>query len=358
MINFVKKKFLLLLNILNFSHRHIYKPTFNTAFLNLHSQTDLNFDLISDLEIDDNNYTKSCLVTCVDRKDTFLKSNDFIFESWTCKDKKTYTNNYNFHESHRKKIAKNLKEKKFKFYNKKIFIFPYYSNQFGHFLGENFGGVLFFLNFLKQRNKKEKLLIIPPSKNWKSYFQKNYKNNCLFFSNKFFIKNNIEFTNSQILPKFSVYQNYTIAKNILSSRIENYDYKEKKVFLTSERVEKIINITELIIFLKKKNFLILNPRKTNIDKLFKILNSAKIVISEFASISHNIHISRNKPYFLLMSNDDKKKNLKWYRLTHFYKNFHASLFKPIYCERVGRKELIPYQSQIKVDIKKIKKILN
>ena len=95
----------------------------------------------------------------------------------------------------------------------------------------------------------------------------------------------------------------------------------------------------------------------NIEKLLKILNSAKIVISEFASISHNIHISRNKPYFLLMSNDDKK-NLKWYRLTHFYKNFHSCLFKPIYFERIGKKEIIPYQTQIKVDLKKIKKILN
>ena len=45
----------------------------------------------------------------------------------------------------------------------------------------------------------------------------------------------------------------------------------------------------------------------NIEKLYKILNSAKIVISEFASISHNIHIARNKPYYLLMSKDDKKK---------------------------------------------------
>ena len=112
-----------------------------------------------------------------------------------------------------------------------------------------------------------------------------------------------------------------------------------------------------MVFLKK-NFLILNPKKTEVIKLLKILNSAKIVISEFASISHNVHISRNKPYYLIMAEEDKEINHKWYRLTNLYKNFHVGLFKPIYFKRIGNKKTIPYQSQIKVDLKQIKKIIS
>ena len=81
---------------------------------------------------------------------------------------------------------------------------------------------------------------------------------CIF-SNEFILKNNIEFTKSQIFPKLSVYQNYTLTKNILASLIENSKYN-KKVFLTSERKDRIINIEEIIGFFKK-NFLILNPKK-------------------------------------------------------------------------------------------------
>ena len=89
---------------------------------------------------------------------------------------------------------------------------------------------MFFLELLKKKKKKEKLLIVTPSKNWKIFLKKNFKDNCAFFSNEFFLKNNIEFTKSQIFPKLSVYQNYTLTKNILASLIENSKYNKKKVF--------------------------------------------------------------------------------------------------------------------------------
>ena len=83
---------------------------------------------------------------------------------------------------------------------------------------------------------------------------------CIF-SNEFILKNNIEFTKSQIFPKLSVYQNYTLTKNILASLIENSKYNKKKVFLTSERKDRIINIEEIIGFFKKKTFLFLIQKK-------------------------------------------------------------------------------------------------
>lgn len=157
------------------------------------------------------------------------------------------------------------------------------------------------------------------------------------------------------MPKFHPFQNYIVAKNILSEKIENTDFRRKKIFLTSERVHRISNISEVINYLKKKNFIIINPKKFSILKLFKILNSAKTVVSESGSISHNIHLSRNKPYYLLLPSAFKVINKTWYRITTIYNNFHSSLYRPIYFESHEKKiHTIPLQEQIFVDLKKLK----
>ena len=336
---------------------HEYKPDFNSVFPNIKFSKINFFDLQDGLEIDTNNFKKNSLISYVLKKNYYLKGKNFLFESWVAHNNKTYTDNDTFLITHKRKIYNALKSKKIKNYNKKIFLLPYYINQAGHFMGENLGAILFFLELLKKRNRKEKLLIITPSKNWNNFFKKNYKNNIVIFNEKYLIDNNIIFTKSQVFPKFSIYQNYIMAKNILSEKIENNDYSKKKLFLFSGREDRIVNSKDVIKFLKKRNFQILNPTKVSILKLFKILNSAKIVISESASISHNIHLARNKKYYLLLSKKDKNINPKWQRLTTIYNNFHVNLYRPIFCENYSDpNSKIPLQSQIKVDLKKLKNL--
>jgi len=314
---------------------HIYDPSFNSTFTDIHFTKNITFDLQNELTINKNNYHKNTLITYILRADNFLKNKNYIFEAWVKNNNYTYSDNEIFVKSHRKKILASFTKKEIKIYNKKVFLLPYYSNQAGHFIGENLGSILFFLEFLKKRKKKEKLLIITPSKKWDNFFKKFYKDNLLFFNNDLYLKKNIIFTKSQIFPKFSIFQNYIISKNILANKIENNIYLNKKVFLTSERSERILNIKNLISYLKKKNFIILNPKNMDLLKMLKLLNSAKCVISESASIAHNIHIARHKPYYLLLSNEDKIINKEWDRLTTAYSNFHSGLFYPIYCKKTS-----------------------
>jgi len=346
----------------NFNHE--LKPEFNSALPNIKFSNINFFDLQDGLEIDLNNFSKNSLITCINRKKSYPKNDSFIFESWVSQNKTTYSDSEIFLITQKRKIYESFKKKNIKYYNKKIFLLPYYVNQAGHFMGENIGAILFFLELLKKRKKKEKLLIITPSKNWNNFFKKFYKDNIVLFKENFFIKNNIVFSNSQVFPKFSTYQNYIIAKNILSKKIENDNFKNKKFFLCSGRVERIINVKECIAHLKKNNFIVLDPSKISIIRLFRLLNSAKCVISESASISHNIHLARNKEYYLLLSKKDKFTNSKWQRLTTDYNNFHTSLYKPIFCDTVSSPKLlslsgldpkskIPLTSQIKVDLKKL-----
>tara|TARA_B110000259_G_C14024111_1_gene404051 strand:+ start:1815 stop:2882 length:1068 start_codon:yes stop_codon:yes gene_type:complete len=340
---------------INFFYKfgHLYNPKFNTLSKYLHAEQTTFFDLQGQFNIDSIEFEKNCLISVIDRKDKYLNKNKYIFESWTKNKNHTYSDNADNYYNHKKKILKSFLEKSSKEYKKKIFLLPYYHNQAGHFMGEVFGSMLFYLELFKKRNLNEKLLIICPSQKWEQFFNKIYKKNIILFPDNFFLKKNISFSRSAILPKFHPFQNYIVAKNILSEKIENTDFRHKKIFLTSERSQRISNISEVINYLKKKNFTIINPKKFSILELFKILNSAKTVVSESGSISHNIHLSRNKSYYLLLPSAFKVINKKWYRITTIFNNFHSCLYKPIYFES-HKTVAIPLQEQILVDLRKLK----
>ena len=352
--SFIKEKIYTLFVRLFYKFEHIYNPNFNTSFKENYIQNCTFFDLQGEFKIDQSKYEKNLLITVIDRKIN-KNSNKYIFESWVKNKSYTHSDLSGFpFNSHKRKILKSFIEKPKKEFKKKIFLLPYYHNQAGHFMGDVLGSMLFFLELFKKRGLNEKLLIRCPGTKWEEYFKKFYKNNTIFLPDNFFIKKNIFFTKSQILPKFHPFQSLMVTKNILATKIENNNFKNKKVFLTSERVERISNIKEVIIYLKKKNFIILNPKKFSVLQLFKILNSAKLVVSECASISHNILISRNKPYYILLPRTFKIINKKWYRITGIYTNFHSSLYRPLYFESTdNRKYDIPLQQQIKVDLKKL-----
>jgi hypothetical protein len=355
MYQLIKNRVYYLLVNLFYKFGHIYNPKFNTSLKDLHSEQCTIFDLQGEFNIDRIQLEKNYLITVVDRKDKYLNINKYIFESWTKNKNHTYTDNSDNFYTQKKKILNSFLERPSRKYKKKIFLLPYYHNQVGHFIGEVFGSMLFFLELFKKRNLNEKLLIICPSQKWNDFFNKFYKKNIVLFPDSFFLNRNIIFEKSAILPKFHPLQNYIVSKNILSSKIENTDFASKKFFLTSERVERISNIDEVIKFFKKKKFTIVNPKKFSIFKLFKMLNSAKTVVSECASISHNIHVSRNKYYYLLLPKATKVINKKWYRITTIFSNFHSSLYRPIYFESNNKKKCtIPLQEQILVDIKKLK----
>ena len=354
MYKLLKKKFYYFLIRVFYRFGHKYNPSFNTSLKNIHNEQFTLFDLQGPFKIDQTKFTKNHLITVIDRKDKYLNINKYIFECWAKNTYYTYSDNLDNFFTQKKKILKSFLLGPNRSYKKKIFLLPYYHNQAGHFMGEVFGSMLFFLELFKKRNLNEKLLIICSSKKWENFFKKFYSKNVIFFNDNFFLKKNTFFEKSQILPKFHPFQNYIISKNILSPKIENTNFKNKKVFLTSERVERISNIKDVVIYLKKKNFIVINPKKISVLNLFKILNSAKIVVSEHASISHNIHLARNKPYYLLLPSSVKTINRKWYRITTIYNNFHSKLYNPIYCENsTNKKYTIPLQEQIKVDMKKL-----
>lgn len=339
------------------NYDHIFNPIYINGDVHYHLYPIIN--LFNKNTFDLSNYQINELIT-YEMNGVFKKNiKDKIIESWVLHNNRTYTDNPYFVSSQRKKIYESKISKNFFIYKSKIILLPYYTNQAGHFIGEVLGSLLFFLEDLKKKNKGEKILIFSPSAKWLTFFKKEYPNNILFFSEKFMIENNIIFKKSVLVPKFSSWQNYLLAKNFLSKKIENQKYSNKKFFLTSERSSRISNIKELIKFLKKNNFTIINPYNYDPIELLRRINSAKVLITEKASISNNVHISRNKPYYILLSKSDLAINKRWYRFTGIYNNFHVGLTKAIYCENEPQNQnVLNFQHRIKVNIKELARTLS
>ena len=115
-------------------------------------------DLFDDFTIDSNNYHESVLISYKSRINNFFKNKKtYIFESWVFFNGSTYSEDNFYIKSYKKKIFKSMKNQKIKVFKKNIFLLPYYTNQAGHFMGENLGSILYFLTLLKMRKKKRKI---------------------------------------------------------------------------------------------------------------------------------------------------------------------------------------------------------
>ena len=79
-------------------------------------------------------------------------------------------------------------------------------------------------------------------------------NKIFFLTPKEALNCNYSFLDAKIFPRISNVQNYLLAKNILNSSI-NYDENlPKKIFITTNREDRISNIKELNSYLIKDNF--------------------------------------------------------------------------------------------------------
>ena len=117
----------------------------------------------------------------------------------------------------------------------------------------------------------------------------------------------------------------------LSDEIKKDDKLPQKIFLTTERGDRISNIKSLIDNLKSNGFIILNPKNENTKSLLMLIKSAKTLITEKSSILNNIHIIRNTPYYVLSSNTENNYSQGLFHSAGMYRQFHKGLEQKILC---------------------------
>jgi hypothetical protein len=271
-------------------------------------------------------------------------------ESWVEVQNNSYSVNNIFLYEQYKKIRSSKNKKKLSI-NENIYLLPYYTSHFGHFAGDLLGQILYYVNFMPEINNQNKLFVITPSKEWDDFLIKFSKNNIAIYKPNAILESNYLFKNSIILPRISSVQNYLLAKNILSTKIKKNKNSPKKVFLTSEREDRISNIYELKKKLEDSGFILVNPKNFKVLDLLTIIKSADILISEKASILNNVHLVRDEKYYLLSSITEKILNKKLFYGAGIYKEFHRGLFEEIYCEDdPTNQDVRAFKKRIKVDV--------
>jgi hypothetical protein len=307
---------------------------------------------IIDLDRDWNFKIESVTLISYGGEDFHSNNSKFpVIDSWVVSKGVTFANNRYFLNEQYLKILEAKKNRKKKIENE-LFILPYYTSHFGHFSGDVLGSLLYYLSWIKKNKFKRKLLVLTPSQNWNNFLTKLFKEECYFIYPEDALTYNFLFENVKILPRMSTWQNFQISKNILSSYLSE-DYKNINIFLTTERPERITNIINLIDSLKKKNFEILNPINVDIKTLLTKIKNSNILITEKASIANNLNIIRDKPFYILLSKNEKNLSKKLFAGAGIHKSFLTGVMREIYCDDDPfSQNSKPYKKSIKVDINK------
>jgi hypothetical protein len=307
----------------------------------------INLENIEDWQLNE----KESLLISYTGDSHFNENNDYpAIESWLNINNRTLApNNFHLFEQF-KKINSNFKKKQ-KIIEEPTFVLPYYTSVFGHFSGDIFGSVLYYLKYLI---KNHKLLLYTPSKEWTDFFNKNFKDKVLLIKPKDALQNNYLLKRSLIIPRMNTLQNYMLSNNIINEYLDKKLSSHDKIFLTSGRNSRISNVDEVCNFLEKRNFKIVHPQKMPIIDLLSIIKYSKCLISEKASTLNNIHLCRNNKYYILSSSTEKIDDNKKFSYAGIYKSFHKGMYEEIFCNDDPNIQLLsPYKKRIFVDLKKL-----
>lgn len=236
-------------------------------------------------------------------------------------------------------------------------LLPYYTTHFGHFSGDCLGTIIALSK--TKLPPKSKLFYIAP--NSFDHVINKYGNpdHLQKIDSKLALENNLIFTNACQLPRISSWQNLSLCTQIFGETKASLPADStsfKKIFLTSGRSERIANIDEVIQFLKGDGFYICRPDQITFEQCLTILREADLVISENGSITHNILISRNKPFYILSSKGWDQLNQEEFAGGGIYNAFKAYLTKYIECNTTGLPSYHRFSSQIIVDLDDIKNL--
>jgi capsular polysaccharide biosynthesis protein len=234
-------------------------------------------------------------------------------------------------------------------------LLPYCTTHFGHFTGDCLGAII-TLSKLAQKQQR-KLFYIAPN-HFDAVIKKHGNGSRLekINSQQAYLHNLI-FSDACLLPRISPWQNLSLCSQIFGEVQSQTQISARKVFLTSERADRIENIDAVIAFLKSKNVYILNPLRHGFEGALAILRDAEVVISESGSITHNILIARIRNFYILCSPRCSQLSSAEFAGGGIYNAYKEYLCHYIECKSIQKQSHHPFSDLIKVDLNDLKAIL-
>lgn len=244
--------------------------------------------------------------------------------------------------------------------NDPVFILPYYVTHYGHYTGELLGLLMLYANLIKNNchNINRKLVYVEGDDDCELMISVcGITDYCLKITPELALDHSLKFTDAIVLPLVHPWQNISYLRNILSTNFPYESTKSDKVFLTSNRFERIRNLDELIQFLTAKKFEILDASTCDSVTASKIRN-AKVLICEDATISHMPLIHRNHKYFVLRSELIKYNYSDVHYSSGFiFTEFHEGLRIHVPC-RLAKEQKHPLSAQLHVNIPELQQLLS
>ena len=234
-------------------------------------------------------------------------------------------------------------------------LLPYSTTHFGHFTGDCLGAIIALSKLAP--TKKRKLFYIAPN-HFDAIINYHGKRSSLqkINSQQAYL-HNLVFSDACLLPRISPWQNLSLCSQIFGEVHPPNHTSVSKVFLTSGRAGRIENIDAVIAFLISENFYILDPMTHGFEEALAILRDAKIVITENGSITHNILIARNRPFFILSSTRWNELNPTEFAGGGIYNAYKGYLGHYIECKLSKKKSHHPFSDTIIVDLNDLKAII-
>jgi capsular polysaccharide biosynthesis protein len=234
-------------------------------------------------------------------------------------------------------------------------LLPYYTTHFGHFTGDCLGAIIALSKFSPTENRK--LFFIAPNQFDTVINQYGNEMRLHKINSQQASTHNLIFSDACLLPRISPWQNLSLCGQIFGEAVSSLSTKPQKVFLTSERAGRIENIAEVLDFLRTQNVYILNPHNHGFEETLAILRDADVVISENGSITHNILIARNKPFYVLSAPGWNQLSPSEFAGGGIYNAFKDYLSNYIECQPSQKESHHPFSTLITVDLADLKAIL-
>lgn len=244
-------------------------------------------------------------------------------------------------------------------------VMPQLTSHFGHWVGDYLGGMIWYAKQLQSLPDPPRLLAISPSHEWDQFLIDICPENSLYLlSPQQFLEVNWVLQSAIVLPRLSPWQNLCLLRDCLSASLSSSEGPlpsvdgPRRIFLCSQRQERILNLEAVQDLFQDHGYSVLNPTSHSPKQLLRWIRLASSLWCEHGSMVMNVLLARDHPYRLLELSP--LNSCRYPSELHMlgggvYNSFHLGLIKPFYCQpavdsvRLDR-QLHPYQRQLVVDL--------
>lgn len=238
-----------------------------------------------------------------------------------------------------------------------VFLLPYYNSHFGHFTGEFLGMIGLYSHFIG-KNKGRRLLYFAPSDVVVGMMNLVCdKDAVLALDAEDVLIGDIFVKDGVLLPLCHPWQGLLWLRNYLDlSGFYDKRVGGKRVFLTSMRSERIINIEEVVSVLLGEGFVVMTPMSIDVDS-YSVLRFARCLVTEDGSLSHLAVMHRRDPYFVLSPDHQFRYSPSEYFGGYVFNEIDFPRRQEIMCEVLETDKHI-MSSRITVDVSVMMRVIN